>query len=64
MLREILTALQKINYLPFDSNTIGNPALEPGDIIKCTGGHADESKLSCITKAGLLNMNIVKRIPM
>ena len=49
MLREILTALQKINYLPFDSNTIGNPALEPGDIIKCTGGHAYESKLSCIT---------------
>lgn len=28
MLREILIALQKVNYIPFDSTTIGNPALE------------------------------------
>ena len=49
MLRAILTELQNISYLPFDSSTIGNPALEPGDIIKCTGGHADDNKLSCIT---------------
>lgn len=49
MLREILTALQKVNYVPFDSTTIGNPALEPGDILKFTGGHADENGISCIT---------------
>lgn len=49
MLREILTALQKVNYVPFNSTTIGNPALEPGDILQFTGGHADEDKVSCIT---------------
>lgn len=49
MLREILAALQKVNYLPFDSSTIGNPALEVGDILKFSGGHADETKISCIT---------------
>ena len=49
MLREILTALQKVKYVPFDSTTIGNPALEPGDILKFTGGHADENEISCIT---------------
>lgn len=48
MLREILTALQKVKYVPFDSTTIGNPALEPGDILKFTGGHADENEISCI----------------
>lgn len=49
MLREILTALQKVNYVPFDSSTIGNPALDVGDILKFSGGHADETKISCIT---------------
>lgn len=49
MLREILTALQKVNYVPFDSSTIGNPALEVGDILKFSGGHADETRISCIT---------------
>ncbi len=49
MLREILTALQKVNYVPFDSSTIGNPALEPGDVLQFTGGHADETQASCIT---------------
>lgn len=49
MLREILIALQKVNYVPFDSSTIGNPALEPGDILQFTGGHADGGKISCIT---------------
>lgn len=49
MLREVLTALQKVQYVPFDSTTIGNPALEPGDILKFSGGHADDSRISCIT---------------
>lgn len=49
MLNAILIALQKVNYVPFDSTTIGNPALEPGDILRFTGGHADENEISCIT---------------
>lgn len=49
MLREVLTALQKVQYVPFDSTTIGNPALEPGDVLKFSGGHADDSRISCIT---------------
>lgn len=49
MLREILTALQKVNYVPFDSNTIGNPALEVGDVLRFSGGHADDTQISCIT---------------
>lgn len=53
MLREILTALQKVNYVPFDSSTIGNPALEPGDILQFTGGHADDRQISCITSIEL-----------
>lgn len=53
MLREILTALQKVNYVPFDSSTIGNPALEPGDILQFTGGHADDGQISCITNIEL-----------
>lgn len=53
MLREILTALQKVNYVPFDSSTIGNPALEPGDVLQFTGGHADDGQISCITSIEL-----------
>lgn len=48
-LRAILDALQAVNYVPFDSTTIGNPAMDPGDIIRLTGGHADEKQISCIT---------------
>ena len=48
-LRAILDALQSINYVPFDSTTIGNPAMDPGDIIRLTGGHADDKQMSCIT---------------
>lgn len=49
LLRNVLNCLAKINYVPFDSNTIGNPAFNPGDVITCSGGHADSSKISCIT---------------
>ena len=52
-LRAILTELQNVNYVPFDSNTIGNPALEVGDVIGFSGGHADETKISCITSIEL-----------
>ena len=38
-----------VNYVPFDSDTIGDPALDLGDVIKFTGGHADETKRAAIT---------------
>lgn len=49
MLTAILNAVSVIDYVPFESTTIGNPALDPGDILTFSGGHADESKISCIT---------------
>ena len=49
LLTNILNCLAVVNYVPFDSTTIGNPAFDPGDVISCTGGHADGNKLSCIT---------------
>lgn len=49
MLTAILNAVAVIDYVPFESTTIGNPALDPGDILTFSGGHADESKISCIT---------------
>lgn len=38
-----------VNYVPFDSDTIGNPALDVGDILSFTGGQADATKIACIT---------------
>lgn len=49
MLTAILNAVSVIDYVPFESTTIGNPALDPGDILTFSGGHADERKISCIT---------------
>lgn len=49
ILRNILDRIVVVDYVPFDSTTIGNPALDPGDILTFSGGHADESKISCIT---------------
>lgn len=45
----ILHDLSEIAYVPFDSDTIGNPALDLGDILTFSGGQADESKHACIT---------------
>ena len=44
----ILNDLAVINYVPFDSETIGNPALELGDVLKFSGGHADGARLSSV----------------
>ena len=44
----ILNDLAVINYVPFDSETIGNPALDLGDVLKFSGGHADGTKLSAV----------------
>lgn len=45
----ILNDLSVVNYVPFDSDTIGNPALDLGDILSFTGGQADSTKIASIT---------------
>ena len=47
--RNILTALSVVNYVPFDSDTIGNPALDLGDVLIFSGGQADSRQITCIT---------------
>lgn len=49
LITNILNAIAVVDYVPFDSTTIGNPALDPMDVLRFSGGHADENKLSCIT---------------
>ena len=45
----ILSDVSVIQYVPFDSDTIGNPALDVGDVLRFSGGHADEEQITCIT---------------
>lgn len=45
----ILNDLAVVDYVPFDSETIGNPALDLGDVIRFRGGQADENRISAIT---------------
>ena len=47
--RNILNDIAVIRYVPFESEMIGNPALDLGDILLFSGGQADETKISCIT---------------
>ncbi len=49
LINNILNAISVVEYVPFDSNTIGNPALDPMDCLTFSGGHADATKVSCIT---------------
>lgn len=49
LVRNILADLSVVNYVPFDSDTIGNPALDVGDILSFSGGQADVTKYACIT---------------
>lgn len=49
LIKNILNDIAVVDYVPFDSTTIGNPALDPMDVICFSGGHADASKVSCIT---------------
>lgn len=46
---QILADISAIKYVPFDSETIGNPALDLGDVLRFSGGHADEEQITCIT---------------
>lgn len=48
LLEHILADLAIIRYVPFDSDTIGNPALDLGDVLVFSGGHADENQLACV----------------
>ena len=45
----ILASLSAVNYVPFDSETIGNPAFDLGDVLIFSGGQADGERLTCIT---------------
>ena len=45
----ILTALSAVNYVPFDSDTTGNPALDLGDVLTFSGGQADSQQITCVT---------------
>lgn len=49
IINTILDVVSNVEYVPFDSETIGNPALDLGDVLRFTGGHADETKQSAIT---------------
>ncbi len=45
----ILNDLSAVNYVPFDSSTIGNSALDLGDVLTFTGGQVDGNQSTCIT---------------
>ena len=47
--RNILNDLSVIRYVPFDSDTIGNPALDLGDVLLFSGGQAGEGQMACVT---------------
>lgn len=47
--KNILNDISAIAYVPFDSETIGNPALDLGDVIRFSGGQADEEQITCVT---------------
>ena len=49
IIRNILDDISKVRYVPFDSETIGNPALDIGDVISFSGGQADETQIAAIT---------------
>ncbi len=51
--RNILADISVISYVPFDSETIGNPALDLGDVLRFCGGHVDETQITCITSSQL-----------
>ena len=47
--RNILADIAVIDYVPFDSDTIGNPAFDVGDVLIFSGGQADNAQITCIT---------------
>ena len=68
LLQNILADISIVNYVPFDSDTIGNPALDLGDVISFSGGQADSTKYACITSdsikiGGLQSLKCVGKNP-
>ena len=53
LVENILADISIVNYVPFDSATIGNPALDVGDILSFSGGQADATKYACITSSNI-----------
>lgn len=49
MLTAILGALLPVKYVPFDSESVEDPALELGDILTFVDNHADGRNFACIT---------------
>ena len=49
IIRNILNDISKVRYVPFDSETIGSPALDIGDVISFSGGHADDTQIAAVT---------------
>ena len=49
ILTKILDVVSMVEYVPFDSDMIGDPAMDLGDVLKFTGGHADETKQAAVT---------------
>lgn len=47
--RNILNDLSLISYVPFETDTIGNPALDLGDVVSFTGRQDDGIWQGCIT---------------
>lgn len=45
----ILQAISVIRYVPFDSSTIGNPALDLGDVVTFSDGQADANQVTALT---------------
>ena len=48
--QNVLTALQNIQYVPFQITTVMNPAYDLGDVLELPGGLGDATKKFCITK--------------
>ena len=46
LITNILNDIAVVNYVPFDTDTIGNPALDLGDILSFSGGQADSTKIA------------------
>ena len=53
LLRNILADISVVSYVPFETDTIGNPALDVGDVLTFTGGQADSTKYACITSSNI-----------
>ncbi len=58
IIRNILNDISKVRYVPFDSETIGNPALDIGDVISFSGGHTDDTHAAITGMTVMMNGKI------